>query len=277
MRHNELIKKLRHERCLSQAELTNGICSRNALSTFETDGSKMSFESCFAFCEKMNITLEEYEYQFHDGNMSGKRIISRKVKEAFNTSYSSELSNELLEKYAATNDFYYYSLYAQYYLLSNLNTEQLRSNTAIRIAKKVKRYLDAVDVWGRFELVLFNNCMFMFESKYIAFQFHESVKLMRVYSDSASYSADLLAFLVNGTQLMYERKAKIELDIFLAELQAVARKSSDYRALLASRVFSFLQQSYSLNKTDEAEKARLLAVLQFFDNQNWYQLVSDVR
>ncbi|MDK6821180.1 helix-turn-helix domain-containing protein [Lacticaseibacillus paracasei] len=48
--HGELIKKLRLERNLSQETLSDGITSRNTLSSLEIRKSNISFQNLFQYC-----------------------------------------------------------------------------------------------------------------------------------------------------------------------------------------------------------------------------------
>nr|WP_054714305.1 hypothetical protein [Lacticaseibacillus manihotivorans] len=119
------------------------------------------------------------------------------------------LANELLVQFEAMNDFYFYSLYAQYYLLNDFHCNLLRTDPkAPVIVDHLKEYLDSVYSWGRFELVLFTNCLFVFDDKYISFQYHESVESMWLAVNSSNHANDLLAFLINGSQLTFERHDK---------------------------------------------------------------------
>lgn len=84
--HGELIKKLRLERNLSQETLSDGITSRNTLSSLEIRKSNSSFQNLFQYCQRMNITLEEYEFLYNGGKVDSKRslqpvfhVLSRRI------------------------------------------------------------------------------------------------------------------------------------------------------------------------------------------------------
>ncbi|MFO8068508.1 MAG: helix-turn-helix transcriptional regulator [Alkalibacterium sp.] len=62
MRSGEGFKQLRKERGVSQRKLTEGICARSTLATFENEGSHLSVELC--------SKLLSYDYK---GNLKFKK------------------------------------------------------------------------------------------------------------------------------------------------------------------------------------------------------------
>ena len=61
--HLALIRKLRKDRGLTQEQLTSGISQKRNLSkAFESRGTKIGFELIVNYLDRMNITLEEYQF-----------------------------------------------------------------------------------------------------------------------------------------------------------------------------------------------------------------------
>ena len=60
MRSGEGFKQLREERGVSQRKLTEGICARSTLATFENEGSHLSLELCSKLLDRLNIRIETY-------------------------------------------------------------------------------------------------------------------------------------------------------------------------------------------------------------------------
>lgn len=75
---------------------------------------------------------------------------------------------DLKFQYLETHDFFFYSLYAQYYLIkkhfktSSLSTmsDGAEGSEVYLIRLNIERYLESIYTWGRFELTLFANCLF---------------------------------------------------------------------------------------------------------------------
>lgn len=151
--HGELIKKLRLERNLSQEALSDGITSRNTLSSLENRKSDISFSRLVQYCQRMNITLEEYEFLYNGCKVDVKRELATRVSCSYKLRFDPKLAAELKLQYVRTHDFFFYGLYAQYYLVKKF-AEVSSSNTfnivagdseARLIALNVERYLESID------------------------------------------------------------------------------------------------------------------------------------
>ena len=70
MDHSSLIKKLRLERGLSQKKLAQGISQRSTLASFENNATKISYNILIQYLDRMNVTLEEYQFMLDGNNLS---------------------------------------------------------------------------------------------------------------------------------------------------------------------------------------------------------------
>ena len=77
MDHSSLIKKLRLERGLSQKKLAQGISQRSTLASFENNATKISYNILIQYLDRMNVTLEEYQFMLDGNNLSEKRKLSK--------------------------------------------------------------------------------------------------------------------------------------------------------------------------------------------------------
>ena len=76
IKHASLIRKLRKERGLTQAQLTEGLSQRGTLVAFESRGTKISFELLVDYLERMNVTLEEYQFLLNNNTLTSKQKLS---------------------------------------------------------------------------------------------------------------------------------------------------------------------------------------------------------
>ncbi|WP_270493007.1 Rgg/GadR/MutR family transcriptional regulator [Enterococcus thailandicus] len=272
MEHSKLIKQLRTERKLSQRMLTDGISQRSTLSSFEQNNTRISFEIICLFLERMNVTLEEYEYILVDSKLSSKRKLAAQVAKSFSKPFKRDLAKELLDNYSSTEDFFYYSLYAQYYLVTAYQTPEVSKVEMNRIKKKIKKYLDSIETWGRFELVIFSNCLFIFEDNYIRFHFVESIQHMRLYHDSSNYSSDLLKFLINGLNLSYTRHSTQNINIFMTELEKINEDYDDVKTKMVLKIFKILIDREN-GLDNSKEKIELQLALSVLDEDYWINYI----
>ncbi|MDB1652685.1 helix-turn-helix transcriptional regulator [Enterococcus durans] len=91
MDHSSLIKKLRLERGLSQEKLAQGISQRSTLASFENNATKISYNILIQYLDRMNVTLEEYQFMLDGNNLSEKRKLSK----VFLTSFVNPMTQNL--------------------------------------------------------------------------------------------------------------------------------------------------------------------------------------
>ncbi len=152
--HSSLIRKLRKERGLTQEQLTRAISQRGTLAAFESRGTKIGFELLFNYLERMNITLEEYQFLLNNNNLSNKQKLTNYL--IYSKDVSPTQEKELLNEYKKTGNIYYRLIYSQRrliisYLCNDAFNEELKEEI-----ETIKRYLETIDTWGHFEFI----CLF---------------------------------------------------------------------------------------------------------------------
>ncbi|WP_390407993.1 helix-turn-helix domain-containing protein [Lacticaseibacillus jixiensis] len=251
MNDGELIRRLRKARGLTQAQLSKDISSRSALASFELHNTGLPVQQFIAYCDRLNISLEEYEFLMNDHHLSTKRKRASLVSRGYAQPYDPAITHQLLSDYHVYHDYFFYSLYAQYYLVCGYRAQQKRLNPewySKIIAKDIKEsitlYLERIDTWDRFELVLFYNCLFVFDEEYIRVKFNRCVQKMKQFTDNSNYSQDILNFLINGIQLAIDRHDQKNFQLFYRELQDTSVIYNDislklhvkvYRTIIAAR------------------------------------------
>ncbi|MFC6315653.1 Rgg/GadR/MutR family transcriptional regulator [Lapidilactobacillus achengensis] len=263
MNHSSLIRQPRIERGLSQERLSIGISKRSTLASFEKQGTRISYAILIQYLERMNITLEEYQFLLDHTKVSEKREISAIFYHKSSQSFDENFSVFLNQKYRETADNYYLILKAEYLLIMS-KKEGCNLASFTESKQIIQSYLDMISTWGRFELSIFINTMYCFDDDYILLHFKRSIQKMKGYLDNLYYSRDILAFLINGVTLGYERKSKALFDVFQPQLHFLATELKNVEANLIWKVFNFLttDERYSRQRRDE-----LVAVLDYLGKE----------
>lgn len=178
MEQHILLRKLRTDRKLSQSFLAKGITTREAITRFEHRGSHIASTTLFLFLEKMNISPEEYYFLLNDCKLTEKQQIDLEGIAYLNRPNEQAAYLKRLETaFFSSSDPFYSLIKAQYKLLYakfNDSTEQLLDCEKDR--QTIITYLNRIEDWGRFELSLFSNLLFIFESSYIIDTFKVTIK-----------------------------------------------------------------------------------------------------
>lgn len=285
MEHGKLIKKLREERGLTQVELSRNITHRTTLISFEKKGSHVSFDALLNYLDRMNISIEEYEFLYNKNSAPVKDKVKNEFRQLINQKDLSPNLPIVLEKYRqymseyhATGDFLYYSLYAQLFLIANYRTHSLgvHPTEVKQIKENIQQYLLTISNWGRFELVAFTNCMFVFDTDFVASCLKTMIKNAYFYQNSNYYQTDLKVLYVNAITLMLDRK---EYDLFnqlFTEFKKIATSNRDVELKVYILIFNFIKLKIEGADNDQTRDEQFIEYLKWLDMEEWIAYIESV-
>lgn len=209
---NLLLKKLRTERNLSQRKLAADISERSTLATFEQKGHRIAFDILYKYLDRLNVTLEEFEYHLTNNQLNEKKQLSKQFHNAYYQHDFDQLTvliEESKTTYQETQDFFYYLLYSQYYLILKKKGYVHTIDETERIETVIKGYLDKIETWGRFEITIFANLMFLFTDEYILFQI-EQLNKQEFYNNLLSLNYHIYSKLLTNAAFLFIDRSQID-------------------------------------------------------------------
>ena len=209
---NLLLKKLRTERNLSQRKLAADISERSTLATFEQKGHRIAFDILYKYLDRLNVTLEEFEYHLTNNQLNEKKQLSKQFHNAYYQHDFDQLAvliEESKTTYQETQDFFYYLLYSQYYLILKKKGYVHTIDETERIETVIKGYLDKIETWGRFEITIFANLMFLFTDEYILFQI-EQLNKQDFYNNLLSLNYHIYSKLLTNAAFLFIDRSQID-------------------------------------------------------------------
>ncbi|MCI5685492.1 MAG: helix-turn-helix domain-containing protein [Enterococcus gallinarum] len=212
MEANLLLKKLRTERNLSQRKLAADISERSTLATFEQKGHRIAFDILYKYLDHLNVTLEEFEYHLTNNQLNEKKQLSKQFHNAYYQHDFDQLAvliEESKTTYQETQDFFYYLLYSQYYLILKKKGYVHTIDETERIETVIKGYLDKIETWGRFEITIFANLMFLFTDEYILFQI-EQLNKQEFYNNLLSLNYHIYSKLLTNAAFLFIDRSQID-------------------------------------------------------------------
>lgn len=212
MEANLLLKKLRTERNLSQRKLAADISERSTLATFEQKGHRIAFDILYKYLDRLNVTLEEFEYHLTNNQLNEKKQLSKQFHNAYYQHDFDQLAvliEESKTTYQETQDFFYYLLYSQYYLILKKKGYAHTIDETERIETVIKGYLDKIETWGRFEITIFANLMFLFTDEYILFQI-EQLNKQEFYNNLLSLNYHIYSKLLTNAAFLFIDRSQID-------------------------------------------------------------------
>ena len=209
---NLLLKKLRTERNLSQRKLAADISERSTLATFEQKGHRIAFDILYKYLDRLNVTLEEFEYHLTNNQLNEKKQLSKQFHNAYYQHDFDQLAvliEESKTTYQETQDFFYYLLYSQYYLILKKKGYVHTIDETERIETVIKGYLDKIETWGRFEITILANLMFLFTDEYILFQI-EQLNKQEFYNNLLSLNYHIYSKLLTNAAFLFIDRSQID-------------------------------------------------------------------
>ncbi|WP_050801514.1 Rgg/GadR/MutR family transcriptional regulator [Enterococcus saccharolyticus] len=206
------MKKLRTERNLSQRKLAADISERSTLATFEQKGHRIAFDILYKYLDRLNVTLEEFEYHLTNNQLNEKKQLSKQFHNAYYQHDFDQLAvliEESKTTYQETQDFFYYLLYSQYYLILKKKGYVHTIDETERIETVIKGYLDKIETWGRFEITIFANLMFLFTDEYILFQI-EQLNKQEFYNNLLSLNYHIYSKLLTNAAFLFIDRSQID-------------------------------------------------------------------
>ncbi|WP_461218737.1 helix-turn-helix domain-containing protein [Lapidilactobacillus salsurivasis] len=162
-----MIRRLRCERGLTQAMLTQGICSRTTLSMFENGGTYLSGEILFQYLDRLNILPNEYVTLLlqEQASQGWKRIVDKedqllKVGRAIELGGArlARLRSEYWCHYQETRDVFYLYLLIR---IQGAQTFQTRGQVVLsqELLTPAQAFLNQITVPHYFDLLLYTGIL----------------------------------------------------------------------------------------------------------------------
>lgn len=229
MEIHELLRKLRVERGTYQKELSEGITTRETFVKYENGKTKIPFFVLIELLERMNLSLDEFVFYLdkdsvREKNWRLKKLI-KKIRE--DKPNSQRTLRTLREKVRKTNNIvdirnYLVVKTIDWYQLAD--SERKLNNSDKKYLSELKKYLEVVDEWGRFEMATFTTLLFIFETNYINGRLSGVEKKIEKHKDYEIFHSILIGMYNNAFLLMLERKETTLAKKYLEKMTDVRHK-----------------------------------------------------
>lgn len=274
MESNEVFKRLREERGVSQRKLAKGICARSTLSTFENKGSHLSIDLCSRLLDRLNIRIDTYFSQFSE-DFDKKRAEFSGFKKSIadeNLEGLYRKKSDYLDWYKSTRDFYWFNLYLHSSRIISQLTESFTyerfNHTHKHDIDIVKKYLYNVNSWGSFEFAVFGNSIWYFD-----FDFIRLVKerLENNYVTSSEYKKDLYGlFLLNLGFYCLEYGHFEWIKQLKNELFALSNHDNIHWKIMVSFQLSISEELSIAHSTIKEEATSLIQIYRQMDEESYH-------
>ena len=282
METRKLIRAIRKNKNLKSKDVYKDILTRPAISRFERGQSDTTVEKLFQILRNMNITLEEFYFQYNDNTENDDFLTIDAYTEAYyakDHSKLADLEREAQIRYEETPNIKFLHYAAIIHLFQRKLTYQPISGEQFSV---IRNYLVACETWGYYEVVLFTNSLDFFSADLIE-ALYSTVKLkMTEFNRIRRYKNELFSLISNILVLYLEKNDVDKSAFYYAELES-AVSNSDNR-MYEHAILLFFKELISLIREKKEDTHKLQQILQMFDflemnriSKQCSSLLADVR
>ncbi|MCW6681135.1 hypothetical protein NHG33_08010 [Aerococcaceae bacterium NML130460] len=242
MQLGEWIKQLREEKGLSIKDVCGNRISRSAYSRFVAGETDMYASNFFYLLKRLNVTLEEFMYIKNGYSESEITIFFKEIQQIMiskNIKKLVELRDECYSLSESLNDQkQHMGLICDIYLKRS-GESPFNSDAE----KNLKAYFNNTLSWTAYELILFNNCLHIFDVSYVKIVSKRVISGFKRYEKLSKMSNNLVRFLVN-LGIYYLQKGEVQ---FAKEIVQFACELNIEEQQIFDRVsINFIEGIYSL-------------------------------
>lgn len=247
MEINELLKKTRTERKISQKELAHNITTRESISKYESGKNNIPFVVLLKLLEKLNLSIDEFVFYLDTDSVRSKNKGLKswlKIKEKTKTKHllleELKIKIQETEDIAAIRNYLIFQIHDWYALPEKERKLDKKDQEYLQL---FMNYLESIHEWGRFEMTSFSSMLFLFNTSYIEQRLQEIHRKIETHRDFEIFHPILFGLYNNAFLLMLERKNLTLAEKYLKKFQTTYHHSlfshhssvnaNFYQALLA--------------------------------------------
>lgn len=202
----KIFKVIRESKNMSLKEVAAGDISVAQLSRFERGVSGITLDSFYCCLKNMAVSLDEFQYIYHNYIESDDVLFSKKVAEAYRENNVVKLQSILASSEALVEKFPEKKNY-------RLNTIVVRAvpsscDPDSQISKKdiefLTDHLFSVEEWGRYELWLFTNSVDLLTLETLETFASEMINRIQFYNDLPENRRRIIKMLLNVISVCIE-------------------------------------------------------------------------
>ena len=202
----KIFKVIRESKNMSLKEAAAGDISVAQLSRFERGVSGITLDSFYCCLKNMAVSLDEFQYVYHNYIEADDALFSKKVADAYQENNVVKLQSILASSEALAEKFPEKKNY-------RLNTIVVRAALSscspdFQISKKdtelLTDYLFSVEEWGRYELWLFTNSVDLLTLETLETFASEMINRTQFYNDLPENRRRIIKMLLNVISVCIE-------------------------------------------------------------------------
>ena len=215
--------------------------------------------------KNLNITFDEFFFICNDFNQNKLFIDLKKLKMYFETNNLQEIQH-LKNEYKVLKNNSPKNLHM--YCLICVLSDRLTNSTHSEQQAILKSYLINVESWTHYEIVLFNNCMFLFSNDFITSVLDKTLHNLSNYSSLRVYGDEAFRLMINVLMLFIQRHEFLKAENIIKKLQQYHLKDDLILEKLYLVFFRNLLDELKNNRTNFSGCQYVISTLKYLGSND---------
>ncbi|HGA4227674.1 TPA: quorum-sensing system transcriptional regulator RopB/Rgg1 [Streptococcus pyogenes] len=213
MEIGETVEFIRHSKNISIKQVCGDYLTRQTYYRFIKNNLDISSKKLLYILDNLNVNVDEFLF-ISNNFKQYKEFIDMDTAKHYFECRNIEGLNHILDSYKDSKSTKEKNLFALVKVLATLTEEDCLTERTY-----LSNYLINIETWSHYETVLFNNCMFIFESCFIEMVFSKVILNLDKYNTLRYYGNESIRMFVNMLILFIQRQEYDKASEILAKIE----------------------------------------------------------
>ncbi|HES1614629.1 TPA: quorum-sensing system transcriptional regulator RopB/Rgg1 [Streptococcus pyogenes] len=264
MEIGETVEFIRHSKNISIKQVCGDYLTRQTYYRFIKNNLDISSKKLLYILDNLNVNVDEFLF-ISNNFKQYKEFIDMDTAKHYFECRNIEGLNHILDSYKDSKSTKEKNLFALVKVLLATLTEE----DCLTERTYLSNYLINIETWSHYETVLFNNCMFIFESCFIEMVFSKVILNLDKYNTLRYYGNESIRMFVNMLILFIQRQEYDKASEILAKIEDYQLNDDCLDDCLYERCcVSFFDGIIGLINGKEGAEQKCVQILEIFQLLN---------
>lgn len=266
----QTLSSIRKNKNIPINEIIGDHLTRSAYSRFAAGKTNTSIDNFAYMLYHLHVSFEEFNYIKNQYEPDKYHLLLKDAQEAthqYNISQLIKIMNKFKSYAEVTNDMEPYHLYC----IVKLTINKLNNEPYDQQAKSIiTNYLTHCESWSHYELVLFNNVMFIFDLNLIIVMKKKVIHNLEKYQNLRSYGSESFRVLINILTMFLDQEHINQALFLFTEIEDFPLRADMFFEKTLKRYFRGILKMIENKNELNAELAESLDIFKLISKKDYY-------
>ncbi|GET11555.1 hypothetical protein SN811_00550 [Ligilactobacillus agilis] len=265
------ISYIRKKKAIPVKEVIGEKLTRSAYSRFASGQTQTSIENFSYMLSNLHVNFEEFEYIKNDYEPNRYQKFLIKAQKAAHLQNIEELKYiyEKLNDYAKINND---MVPLHFSCIVKLTINKIRGEEYDKYSREtIINYLKLCESWTHYELMLFNNAMFIFDLSLVKIMKRKVIHNLEKYQNLRSYGSESFRVLINILTLFIDNNMLNEAVLLVDEIEEFHLRDDMFFEKTLRMYFMGIIQMIRKKRLENILLEQSMDVLRILSNDEYYK------